>query len=487
MSTTTTNYGLTKPDSNDYYNIENHNDNMDIIDAQLKENADAAAAAITSYGTTATEVATTNSGGSAMTVSRSDHVHGLPDVTTTATTSEASLADGETFTTIDSIITDGKGRVTAKNTKTVTLPSFLSKALTGLSTASSTVITVTDTILSAIGKLQAQITTHNGLTSTAHGATSAATPSTIVVRDTSGRAKAAKPIVADDIVNKSYADQFAPWSLLQSYLTAGTYVFTAPDINGDASDYKIGIFIVGGGGSGGAVRSFYGGYRFVAASGGGSGHSRCFIMTVTPGAEYAVVVGAGGISVFTTTTGAGQSGGTSSFDGKTAFGGSGGRVAVSNDTRNGVVSGADGAQGSSGRYWNEPSDIACAYGTIDFSFYNIMSNMYAYNGRTVPNECFNPFSLERCLAAGGGANGYCDETRQYAYGQSVPTLDDGLSAGAAAFSVTPSNVTADDSTSVGCGGGAALLAYYDRNYSSTITSGAGADGAIMIYARKAVS
>jgi len=36
MATTTKNYGLKKPAQNDYYNIEYHNDNMDIIDTELK-------------------------------------------------------------------------------------------------------------------------------------------------------------------------------------------------------------------------------------------------------------------------------------------------------------------------------------------------------------------------------------------------------------------------------------------------------------------
>lgn len=34
---TTPNYNLKKPASNDYYNIQDHNDNMDIIDAELKK------------------------------------------------------------------------------------------------------------------------------------------------------------------------------------------------------------------------------------------------------------------------------------------------------------------------------------------------------------------------------------------------------------------------------------------------------------------
>lgn len=39
MATTTTNYGLTKPEGSDFYDIGVQNDNMDIIDTQMKANA----------------------------------------------------------------------------------------------------------------------------------------------------------------------------------------------------------------------------------------------------------------------------------------------------------------------------------------------------------------------------------------------------------------------------------------------------------------
>ena len=39
MATKTTNYGLTKPDGADFYDVDVQNDNMDIIDKQMKANA----------------------------------------------------------------------------------------------------------------------------------------------------------------------------------------------------------------------------------------------------------------------------------------------------------------------------------------------------------------------------------------------------------------------------------------------------------------
>ena len=38
--TKTTNYELKKPESTDFYDVGDQNDNMDIIDGALKENAD---------------------------------------------------------------------------------------------------------------------------------------------------------------------------------------------------------------------------------------------------------------------------------------------------------------------------------------------------------------------------------------------------------------------------------------------------------------
>lgn len=39
MATKTTNYGLTKPDGADFYDVDVQNNNMDIVDEQMKANA----------------------------------------------------------------------------------------------------------------------------------------------------------------------------------------------------------------------------------------------------------------------------------------------------------------------------------------------------------------------------------------------------------------------------------------------------------------
>ena len=43
MATKTTNYGLEKPDGTDFYDVDVQNSNMDIIDKQMKANANAIA------------------------------------------------------------------------------------------------------------------------------------------------------------------------------------------------------------------------------------------------------------------------------------------------------------------------------------------------------------------------------------------------------------------------------------------------------------
>lgn len=62
MATKTTNYGLTKPDGADFYDVDVQNDNMDIIDKQMKANANAITQLNSDYNTiiVGTSVSTTS-------------------------------------------------------------------------------------------------------------------------------------------------------------------------------------------------------------------------------------------------------------------------------------------------------------------------------------------------------------------------------------------------------------------------------------------
>ena len=503
----TANYGLNQWQTNEYPQRQDFVDDNAVIDAQMKANADAAQSAqdaIPGYGSTASQVASTTSGGVEETVSRSDHVHALPDFTTTANTSTESPADGATFTAIDSITTDGKGRVTAKNNKTITLPAILSKVLTGLSTATNAVISATDTILSALGKLQAQVTanlstltSHTGLTSTAHGATSAATASTLMARDANGRARVVTPSDPADIALLSTVQKYR-WDVIQSYTSAGTYTFTAPDLFGDGRDYEIGVFIQGAGGSGGVAKRVNSSNYFATAVGGAAGYNKISFLTVTPGDEYAVVVGAGGAAVDLDTaefyhSENGNAGGSSSFNSVSADGGDGGAAAVGNSLTS-FLDGAAGGVGSdavvndyalpTGSY---PDAVTLYTGEAPalgqpsrgISFWST----YWYHvegGNGYPTMCINPFIGQRILSAGGYAT--LRVSGGYLVSQPVLTLPDGNSAGAGLAYFGTDDVTADSATSPGCGGGGAANGY-TTDPVNTVTSGAGADGAVFIYAR----
>ena len=87
------------------------------------------------------------------------------------------IIDGSEDKTLDITVTDNSHNHTASNISDFA-SSVRALAITGLSTATNAVITATDTILGAFGKLQAQITanlstltTHTGSTSNPHSTT----------------------------------------------------------------------------------------------------------------------------------------------------------------------------------------------------------------------------------------------------------------------------------------------------------------------------
>ena len=323
------------------------------------------------------------------------------------------------------------------------------------------------------------------------GATPDATPSTLMTRDADGRAKVAAPSAPGDIAILSTVLGLK-WNLLQSYTAAGTYTFTAPDLLGDGSDYDIGVFVIGAGGSGGTAKANNGAGCVCAASGGASGETRAFIFTVTPFVSYTVVVGAGGAAVSVTggyTYSAGNAGGSSSFNGNSVNGGDGGYADIGKTSSYdyGFCDGANGGQGSDAMGPDGFASVAPMQGQsardAGSGGYGGAGAGTCKAGRTSSNQCYNPFTLAKILGAGGGV---CFPYSG-SYIQTTPTLDDGNSAGAAAGSITNAVTTADSATSVGSGGGAAGLRYSTYEASIAVTSGAGADGAVYIYARGVAS
>lgn len=252
------------------------------------------------------------------------------------------------------------------------------------------------------------------------------------------------------------------WKLLWSKTTAGSGTWQVPDLFGDGRQYTVGVFIIGAGASGTArtaPNSWQG--NEIYAPGGSSGYTLAFLMKVTPGASYSYVVGAGGSAVAATT---GNNGGSSSFNSKVAEGGGAGKVSENNTANAGaggqVVIMKSGANPYGG-----------IIGITGFSSDNsLLSDILS---------CFNPFTGERILGAGGSASGFTSP-QAYPAGKNKIT---GLGGGNAATSTSATaNVSGQKATEPGCGGGAALRFYpSSSSVTGTTTSGAGADGAVYIY------
>ena len=276
-----------------------------------------------------------------------------------------------------------------------------------------------------------------------------------------------------------------PWSEIQRYDTAGSFSWVAPDLN-NGQPYEVGVFILGGGGSGGSAKYTGSANTRALATGGGSGYGKCITLTVTPSVSYPVVVGAGGVGVTTNTTAyqqiGGNAGGTSSFNGTTSLGGHGGNASSqSSDGGYTKISGANGATASdSFEYGSQiASKTAPIYGeTPRMDYYSSV----LYYGITSPLSCINVFDGKFYSGGAGGGAG-ATSTGTLIGSQPVTTLLDGFSAGAgmALYQTTPS-ATGNSATSIGCGGGAIALGHASAS-TATVTSGAGKNGIVIIYKR----
>lgn len=272
----------------------------------------------------------------------------------------------------------------------------------------------------------------------------------------------------------------ASWVLLNEYTIAGSYTWTAPDLFNGKS-YKIGVVVIGGGGGGGvAGRLSSGSYqRNASASGGGSGHAKFLILTVTPGSGYNLVVGAGGAGNSVSSYGgaSGSSGSSSSFGNHVADGGSGGTGAgASGNTSAGAAVGAEGGQGSDYSTSKSKSPPVCAYEGRSITYASTGDQLLT--GRTMPGECMNPFTKLPLLVAGGSVYilATVDGLDDSSFAQASPAGIEG-SAGCMAHK---ENATAVAGNAPGSGGGAAVM-NYTSSVSARATSAAGADGAVMIY------
>lgn len=251
----------------------------------------------------------------------------------------------------------------------------------------------------------------------------------------------------------------------------GTFTWTAPDL-ANGADYEIGVYMIGGGASGGVVLYYndeeygYTGY----AVGGASGYGRNKIMTVTPGQTYAAVVGAGGAAASLTGTSSGyawnttgKAGGTTSFNGTTAAGGSAGTSTINSN-----LQGADGGQGSASPYYTGQTTELIA-GTV-------LPTASATGKSQSPAVSQNWFDTTMItLACGGAARATLGGTSAV---ETVTALPDGTGGGSGSNSATGKNATGYGNG----GGGTARINSY-----ATTKSGAGSAGVIFIYTKEAIA
>ena len=263
------------------------------------------------------------------------------------------------------------------------------------------------------------------------------------------------------------SDALTPsWKLIDTIDNTVGYsgTWTAPDVFGDGSAYDLGVYMIGGGQSG-AARSYPNTGATAEAKGGNSGYGKNVVIeNVNPGDTLAWVVGKGGstatISSATSSNGNrwgyANNGGTTSFGGHTADGG--------NDV--------GGGQGAITRA-SYPISYALYASVFDYT-------LTASGTQQTPAESQNRFDPSMVTLCGGGYAVVKDVSTT----NIVKALPDGTKGGDGKSFANASG-SAESATGYGNGGGAVAL--FVSSGTRTVNSGAGSDGAIFLYARKAVN
>ena len=237
----------------------------------------------------------------------------------------------------------------------------------------------------------------------------------------------------------------AAWKLIAQYKTAGSYTWTVP-----AGVTQIGVYMVGGGGSGANGSQ---GSQTYYPTGGAAGYGKNIELTVIPGWKIAVVVGAGGAGT-TGNTERGNAGGTTAFNGVTVLGGAGGTWASTQ---------ADGANGGQG---SDPNPGFRAATVPMYGSCPTQNTSYSHGGLSQsPRESQNRFDPGMVTLCAGGAPT-----------QTVMAMPDGTKGGDGA---SGKDCVAGSATGNGNGGGASFVG----NLTDRTTSGSGSPGMILIYAK----
>lgn len=254
-----------------------------------------------------------------------------------------------------------------------------------------------------------------------------------------------------------------PWQLIDLLDNTGEMAgtWTAPDVF-EGENYDLGVYMIAGGGSGGAISS---GATYRAASGGASGCGKNLIINnVAPNTQFTYVIGEGAAArSVSNSNNSGNSGGTTSFNNVEADGGEGGEVSSGSSSNSYYTTGASGGQGSDGTCQGGGPSVRLLYGCCPAVGW---SPSGAAGASQSPREGQNQFDPNMVTLCAGG----------YAYNstrQVIASMPDGTKGGNGG-----ANANGENATGHGNGGGASVRS------SGTATSGSGSDGAIYLYARR---
>lgn len=251
------------------------------------------------------------------------------------------------------------------------------------------------------------------------------------------------------------------WRLLQAYKVAGAYEFEVP-----AGVYEIGVYMMGGGGSGAVTYTASG--TSYSISGGASGYGKNVIFSVQPGQKIQIVVGAGGAPAVSKS--AGNNGGSTSVNGVTVSGGMGGKLSMS------ATAPVNGGQG--------PTTLATGslplYGSRLIPATSRDGSLITIDVGTdqTPDESqnmFDPTMVSLCAGGNAAAQG---NPRTEQIGVEILAMPDGTKGGNGYMTPNAETPAGAHATGNGNGGGAVISANYSQ-------SGKGSDGAVYIYTRGA--